>query len=80
MRTLTNPNVEQIQAFAKRIEESLLAARERGSLVEIAYDEIVVEEFNRLMYGDCPVDFRYIGAEFVAKFRERGYENAKRSA
>jgi hypothetical protein len=73
VNTVTDPTDEQIVQFCKHMEESLLAARRRGSLVEIGFKQETEDAYDRERYGATPVDAWYVGAQFLAKFRERDF-------
>lgn len=71
MNTAVNPTVGQIRDFCKLMEEHLVAAAGRGSLVEIGFKVHTEEVFDSSTYGNDPVFLRHGGESFTAKFREQ---------
>lgn len=70
MSTCVNPTEEEIKRFCDLIREHLLAARSRGSQIEIGIEQMTEDVFTP-EYGQCPTDVVHVGATFSARFIER---------
>lgn len=70
MNTVVNPTKDDVKKFCKIIEENLLAAIDRGATVEVSIRQDTHDVVNDI---GMRTDVIYIGAKFVAKFRERGF-------
>lgn len=74
MSTLENPTREQIEQFCDAMRRALLDAHDRGSIIELGHG-YKTKKLHRREYGllNVVVDVIYIGANFSAKFTERGF-------
>ncbi len=73
MNTLSNPTKEQVKEFCRALEVQLCAAIDRGADLKIGSSQVTKDVYN-VNYGPhIVIDAIYIGAKFVAQFRERGF-------
>lgn len=68
---IDNPTKEEVIKFCSLIQTQLLGAIDRGAMVAISVKQDT-KEVESPDYGNTIVDMLYVGARFMATFRERG--------